>query len=36
MPALPEGLQYRFVGKNLILYDAEADLIVDFLSQAVH
>lgn len=35
MPALPGCLQYRFVGKNLILYDVEADLIVDFLTRAV-
>jgi hypothetical protein len=36
LPSLPEGLEYRFVGRTLILYDAEADLIVDYISAAVH
>jgi hypothetical protein len=29
LPPLPEGLEYRFVGKTLILRDTEANLIVD-------
>jgi hypothetical protein len=35
MPELPENLQYRFVGKSLILYDAEADMVVDYIAGAV-
>lgn len=34
LPKLPEGLEYRFVGKTLILYDADACLIVDFIPNA--
>lgn len=36
LPELPENLQYRFVGKNLILYDSDADMVVDYISGAVH
>ena len=35
LPELPENLQYRFVGKSLILYDVEADMVVDYISGAV-
>jgi len=35
LPQLPEELEYRFVGHNLILRDREADLIVDFIRNAV-
>ena len=35
LPQLPEELEYRFVGRNLILRDREADLIVDFIRNAV-
>jgi hypothetical protein len=35
LPRLPEGLEYRFVGRNLILYDSEAGLIVDVLRNAI-
>lgn len=35
LPELPENLQYRFVGKSLILYDVEAEMIVDYISGAV-
>lgn len=35
LPELPENLQYRFVGKSLILYDVEADMLVDYISGAV-
>jgi hypothetical protein len=31
MPQLPEELEYRLVGNNLILRDSEANLIVDYL-----
>lgn len=35
LPALPEDVEYRFVGKHLILYDARASLIVDFIPNAM-
>ncbi len=35
LPKLPEGLEYRVVGKNLILLDASANLIVDFIPNAI-
>src|SRR5262249_9405778 len=35
LPHLPDGLEYRFVGRHLILRDAKADLIVDILRNAV-
>jgi hypothetical protein len=34
LPPLPAPLQYRFVGRDLILLDSVAGLIVDFLSAA--
>jgi hypothetical protein len=36
LPELPENLQYRFVGKSLILYDVEAEMVVDYISGAVN
>jgi len=35
LPKLPEGLEYRFVGRHLILYDSKANLIVDILRNAI-
>ncbi len=35
LPPLPEDVQYRFVGKHLILYDAKANLIIDFMLNAI-
>ena len=35
MPQLPKELEYRFVGKSLVLRDTVADLIVDFIPGAV-
>lgn len=35
LPKLPEPLEYRFVGGHLILHDAEARLVVDFLKEVV-
>lgn len=35
MPKLPEELQYRFVGNQLILLDPHADLIPDFIPDAL-
>lgn len=32
---LPDGLEYRFMGRDLILYDSKANLIVDVLHGAV-
>jgi hypothetical protein len=35
LPILPQGVEYRFVGRHLILYDANANLIIDLLMNAV-
>ena len=35
LPTLPEELKFRFVGGTLILRDAEANIIVDYLPHAV-
>ena len=35
LPPLPEVLEYRFVGRDLILRDTEANLIVDYILGAV-
>lgn len=35
LPRLPENLEYRFVGKTLILRDVDANLIVDFIPNAI-
>lgn len=35
LPVLPEWLHYRFVGRDLILVDSVAQLIVDFLPAAM-
>ena len=32
---LPDGLEYRFMGRDLILRDSKANLIVDFVHEAV-
>jgi len=34
LPKLPEGLEYRFMGRDLILHDTTANIIVDFLRDA--
>ena len=34
LPALPEDLEYRFVGQSLVLYDARARMIVDYMEAA--
>ena len=34
LPPLPEDLEYRFVGRHLILRDAAANLILDFMLNA--
>ena len=35
LPRLPKELQYRIVGRDLVLYDPGADLIVDFIPGTV-
>jgi hypothetical protein len=35
LPRLPQGMQYRFVGTNLILFDVDSNLVVDVLPEAV-
>jgi hypothetical protein len=35
LPQLPKEVEYRFVGKHLILYDAKANLIIDFMLNAI-
>lgn len=35
LPKLPEELEYRVVDKNLILRDVQANIIVDFISNAI-
>lgn len=35
LPALPPELQYRFVGRDLVLLDVHADLVVDILTNAL-
>lgn len=35
LPRLPEEVEYRFVGRRLILFDVHAQLIVDFIKDAV-
>ena len=35
LPHLPEELEYRIIGKHLILRDTGADLIVDFIPNVI-
>lgn len=35
LPPLPDGVEYRFMGRDLILRDADANLIMDFIHEAV-
>jgi hypothetical protein len=35
LPKLPSDLEYRFVGRTLILRDREANMIIDYLKEAV-
>lgn len=35
LPQLPEGLEYRFVGTDLVLVDLRADLVIDILPGAL-
>jgi hypothetical protein len=35
LPKLPKDLEYRFVGRTLILRDREASIVVDYMKEAV-
>jgi hypothetical protein len=35
LPNLPKGYEYRFVGHNLVLFDVEANLIVDLIPDTI-
>jgi hypothetical protein len=35
LPTLPEGVEYRILGKDLILRDADSNIIVDFIPNAI-
>jgi hypothetical protein len=35
LPALPKDIEYRFIGKHLILRDARANLIIDYMTNAI-
>ncbi len=35
LPSLPDDVQYRFAGKHLLLFDAKANIIVDFMLNAM-
>lgn len=35
LPRLPQGLEYRFLGGDLVLRDIDANLIVDFVSDVI-
>jgi hypothetical protein len=35
LPKLPQELQYRIVGRNLVLLDTEPNLVVDILANAI-
>jgi len=34
LPKLPDGLEYRFMGRDLILHDTTANIVVDILREA--
>jgi len=35
LPPLPKDIEYRFVGKHLILRDARANLVIDYIPNAI-
>jgi hypothetical protein len=35
LPRLPTGLEYRFVGKDLVLLDQPADVILDYIRNVI-
>jgi hypothetical protein len=36
LPGLPEDIQFRFVGRSLILYDLRANTIMDWMPDAIY
>ena len=35
LPELPDDIQYRFIGRHLILYDVRANTIIDRIPDAI-
>jgi hypothetical protein len=35
LPKLPDGLEYRFIGRDLILFDVRAHIVVDFIPKVL-
>lgn len=35
LPVLPEDTEYRFIDRHLILHDARANLIIDYMPNAI-
>jgi len=35
LPELPADVEYRFVGRHLILFDARANLVIDYIPNAI-
>jgi hypothetical protein len=35
LPKLPEPLEYRIIGKHLVLLDSDADIIIDYIPNAI-
>jgi hypothetical protein len=35
LPALPKGLEYRIVGKHLVLLDIDADIVIDYIANVM-
>ena len=35
LPELPPDMQYRFIGRNLVLYDVRANIVIDEIEQAI-
>ena len=34
LPSLPDGLEYRFIPRHLVLYDARANLVLDYMTMS--
>ena len=35
LPTLPEGLEYRFLGKRLLLIDSHARIVADIVERVI-
>jgi hypothetical protein len=35
LPPLPEGIEYRFIGRHLLLRDNRANLVIDYMLNAI-